>query len=91
MNPGHSPTLVDLGRLRERLHDDAGADEYYRQAIAADTNNSFAYYLLARLTYRYNDIEEAFRLAKTAMTTDPLDERNRQLVKELKQKLMPPE
>jgi Tfp pilus assembly protein PilF len=85
-NPLHAPTLIDLGRLKEKRGDLAGAEEYYRRAVASDQDNSFGYYLLARLLYSEGEIDEAYEFAKEAMATDPLDDRNKALVRELKEK-----
>lgn len=87
VSPVHPATLIDLGRLMEKRDDPVGAADYYRKAIASDSDNSFAYYLLAKLLYRQDEIDEAYELAKAAMATNPLDGRNRALVQELKEKL----
>jgi len=87
LNPNYSPTLVDLGRLYERQQDFDSAEGYYRQAVEADCNNSFAYSRLARLLYRLGEIKEAFEMAKAALATKPVDERNKALVREFRDKL----
>ena len=87
INPNHSATLVDVGRLREKQGDLAGAEEYFRRAIAADPDNSFGYYMLSRLLYRQGEIAEAYDLAMAAVATNPLDEHNKELLRELKQKM----
>jgi tetratricopeptide (TPR) repeat protein len=87
INPNHSATLVELGRLREKQKQFSEAYEYYNRAIAADRNNSYAYYLLSRLLYRDGDIKEAFQMAKTALVGNPLSARNKALVQDLKNKV----
>jgi tetratricopeptide (TPR) repeat protein len=86
INPLYAPTLIDLGRLAEKAGDAVGAEEYYRRAVASDRDNSFGYYLLARVLYYQGEIEEAYEFAKDAMAADPLDDRNKKLVQELKEK-----
>lgn len=89
-NPYHSPTLVDFGRLYERRGDRRTAEDYYRQAVEVDPNNSFAYYTLAQLLYHEGETTEAYECAKAAIATKPLDARNKALVEELKKKLEGP-
>jgi tetratricopeptide (TPR) repeat protein len=84
-NPHHSPTLVDLGRIYQRKGDIETAKNYYKGAIELDPNHSYAYYQLARLLYDEGDMKEAYEMAKMAMSTKPTDERNRKLVRELKE------
>lgn len=86
-NPYYAPTLVELGRLYERKSDKATAESYYRGAIELDRENSFAYFQLANLLYHEDRTQEAFEMAQLAVSTRPTDERNRQLVKDLKEKL----
>jgi len=86
-NPYHSPTLAEFGRLRERQGDSAGAEDYYRRAIQADPDNAYAYYMLASLLYREGDLTEAYEMAKGALAAKPLDDRNKDLVKELRRKV----
>lgn len=86
IKPNHGPTLIGMGRLREWQKDLEAAEDYYRRAIDADPNNSFAYYRLAKLLYRERDIEQAYEVAKAALATNPLDDRNKSLVQELKKK-----
>jgi tetratricopeptide (TPR) repeat protein len=87
INPYYPHTLIDLGRLMERRGDPAGAADYYKRAIASDPDNSFAYFLLARLLKDQGEIEDAYECAREALVTDPLDERNKALVQELRQKV----
>ena len=42
--------------------------------------------MLARVLYHQGEIEEAYEFAKDAMAADPLDDRNKTLVQELKEK-----
>ncbi len=87
INPGHSATLVDFGRLKERQGDLAGAEEYYRRAIAADPDNSFGYHMFSRFLYRQGEIAEAYDLAMAAVATNPVDEHNKELLRELREKM----
>jgi tetratricopeptide (TPR) repeat protein len=87
INPNHAATLVDLGRLRERQGDLAAAETYFGRAIEVDHENSFAHYLMARLLYRQDEISDAYQYALTALATNPTDSRNKDLLKELKEKL----
>lgn len=87
INPNHSPTLVELGHLKEKLRDSATAEDYYRLAIEADPNNSYAYYSLAGLLYRQGEIHQAYEMAIAALAGNPLNERNKELVRELKKKV----
>ena len=86
-NPNHSPTLVDLGRLREKQGDLSDAEAYYRRAIESDSHNSYAYYLFARLLYRQGETREAYEMAKAALVSNPLNEKNKALVQELRGKI----
>jgi tetratricopeptide (TPR) repeat protein len=87
INPNHSPTLVELGRLREKQRDMPAAEEYYRRAIDADQNNSYAYYRLAELLYHEGEIQQAFDMANAALATNPLNDRNKELVQQIKRKI----
>jgi Tfp pilus assembly protein PilF len=86
INPRHSPTLVELGYLREKQGHSVEAEDYYRRAIEADPNNSYAYYRLSRFLYHEGDIKEAFAMANAALASNPLNNRNKALVQELKAK-----
>ena len=86
-NPNHSPTLVELGRLREKQRDSVNAEAYYRRAIEADSHNSYAYYLLSRFLYRQGATREAYEMAKAALVSNPLNDKNKALVQELKEKI----
>jgi tetratricopeptide (TPR) repeat protein len=86
-NPKHSPTLVELGRLRESQGNVTEAENYLRRAIEAEPNNSYAYYRLSKLLYREGSIEEAYEMAKAALITNPLNARNKMLLQELKTRI----
>ena len=86
-NPNSAATLIDLGRLYERKDDLESAEHYFRRAIQIDPDNSFAYYNLARLLYRIGDIRAAYEMAISALASRPVDDRNKQLVQELKSKV----
>lgn len=87
INPNYSPTMCDLGRLREKQGDIGAAEAYYGQAIEADANNSLAYYRLAGLLYRQGDMTGAYEMAMAALTTNPTNARNKALVQELRTKI----
>lgn len=87
INPNHSPTLLEIGYLREKQGDSVLAEDYYRRAIETDPNNSFAYYRFARFLYHEGDIHQAYEMAKAALTTNPLNARNKALLQELKKNL----
>ena len=87
VNPYSSATLISLGRLYERERDDPSAEYYFRRALEMDRNSSFAYYSLARLLYRQGDIRNAYDMACAALATKPLDDRNKALVSELKDRV----
>lgn len=85
--PNHSPTLVELGRLRESQGDKVAAETYFRKAIQSDPDNAFAYYQLSRLLYKDGDAEQALEMAKAALVCNPMNERNKALVSELRKKI----
>jgi tetratricopeptide (TPR) repeat protein len=87
ISPNHSPTLVDLGRLREKQGNPAAAEDYYRKAVDANPDNPFANYMLAGLLFRQGEFGEAYEFAEAAVATNPTDERNKALVQELKKKM----
>jgi len=87
INPNHSPTLVEIGYLRQKQGDSVAAEDYYRRAIEADSNNSFAYYRLAKLLYQEGDIQQAYEMANLALASNPLNDRNKELVQELKRRV----
>jgi Tfp pilus assembly protein PilF len=87
INPRHSPTLVDLGTVYARLRDEVAAESYFRQAIEADNNNAFAYASYARFLLRTERYEEGLEMAMAAVETSPRDDRNKQLVEELRARL----
>jgi tetratricopeptide (TPR) repeat protein len=87
INPRHAPTLVEIGYLRETDGDAESAEQYYRRAIEADSNSAFGYFRLARLLYREGDVSQAYAMAKLALACRPLDNRNKELVDELKKRI----
>jgi tetratricopeptide (TPR) repeat protein len=87
INDHYSPTLVDLGHLRETQGQTDTAEAYYRRAIDVNPNDSFAHYRLARLLYREGDIQQAYQAAIAALTGNPTSERNKDLVRDLKRKI----
>ena len=87
INPRHAPTLVDLGKLREEDGDMISAEEYYAKAIQAILNYARAYYRMARLLYRQNDIARAYDMARLALACSPLDAGNKELIRELRIRL----
>jgi len=87
VNDHYSPTLVELGHLRETQGQVEAADAYYRRAIDVNPNDSFAYYRLARLLYREGDIPQAYQLAMAALASNPTRQRNKDLVRDLKKKM----
>lgn len=87
INPNHSPTLAELGRLRETQGNSEEAESYYRRAVQADPNNSYAFYHLARLLFHEGDIPEAYEMARAALATNPTNGANKALVQELKARI----
>jgi tetratricopeptide (TPR) repeat protein len=87
INPRHSPTLVDLGTANARQGNEVAAESYFKQAIDVDVNNAFAYAAYARFLLRTQRYPEGLEMAMAAVETNPRDERNRQLVEELKVRL----
>jgi Flp pilus assembly protein TadD len=87
INPQYSPTLIDMGRLMEKRGELVRAADYYRKAVASDPDNSFANFMLAKVLYEQEELDEAYEFAMAALATNPLDHRNKELVRELKQKV----
>jgi tetratricopeptide (TPR) repeat protein len=87
INPRHSATLVEMGRLCEIRGDEASAEEYYERAIDADPNNFRAYYRLARLLNKAGSFREAFEMISAAVATNPRDPQASVLLAELRAKL----
>jgi tetratricopeptide (TPR) repeat protein len=87
IRPNHSRTLVDLARVRQRQSDDAEAEDYFQRAIEADENNAFAYVSYARFLLYQGRYEEGLEHALTAVEVNPRDHSNRELVKELRQRI----
>ena len=83
----HSPTLVDLGRIRERQAEDEQAEEYYRKAITADSDNAFAYSAYAKFLLSQGRFEEGLEMATAATEINPRDSRNREMAKDLRQRV----
>jgi Tfp pilus assembly protein PilF len=82
LNPFHSYTLVDLGRLLARGDQDAEADAYFRRAIDADGDNTRAYYEYARFLKDRHQLDEALAMALAALESNPSDPQNKALVRE---------
>jgi tetratricopeptide (TPR) repeat protein/Cdc6-like AAA superfamily ATPase len=80
----HSPTLVDLGRIKERQAEFEEAEDYYRKAITADGDNAFAYAAYAKFLLGQGRYEEGLEMALAAAEINPRDSRNRELVKDLR-------
>jgi Flp pilus assembly protein TadD len=87
INSRHSPTLTDLGTAYARMGDESGAESYFKQAIDVDPNNAFAFAAYARFLLRTQRYPEGLEMAMAAVETNPRDERNRQLVEELRARM----
>lgn len=87
INPRHSPTLIDLGTAHARMGDEAVAESYFQDAIEADPNNAFAYATYARFLMRTQRYVEGLEMAMAAMESNPRDDRNKQLVEDLRSRL----
>jgi Tfp pilus assembly protein PilF len=87
LNPNHSFTLVDLGRLLSRTERDADSEVYFRRALTADPDNTRAYYEYAKFLRDRDRLEEALDMAIAAVESNPPDPQNRALVRELRQRL----
>ena len=87
INPRHSPTLTDLGRLLARQGEEVSAESYFRQAIESDANNAFAYVAYARFLLHMRRFEEGLEMAMAAAEANPRDDRNRELVREFREKI----
>jgi Flp pilus assembly protein TadD len=87
INPRHSPTLIDLGIANARMGEEVVAESYFRDAIDADPNNTFAYTAYARFLLRTQRYSEGLEMALAAMESNPRDNRNKQLVEELRARL----
>lgn len=87
LNPFHSYTLVDLGRLLARIDKDADAETYFRRAIEADGDNTRAYYEYARFLKDGGRLDEALDMAVAALDSNPIDSQNKALVRELRQRV----
>ena len=87
INPRHSATLVEMGRLCDIRRDEASAEGYYERAIDADQNNFRAYYRLARLLNKADSFQEALEMIRASVTTNPRDPQARELLAELQKKL----
>ncbi len=87
INVRHSPTLVDLGSVCARQGDEVEAEGYFKQAIEVDANNAFAYAAYARFLLRMQRFAEGLEMAMAALETNPRDDRNRQLVDDIRARL----
>jgi tetratricopeptide (TPR) repeat protein len=87
INGNHSPTLVDLGRLCAKTNRPEDAEKFFERAIEADPENTRAYFEFARLCKDEDRFERGLELALAAVATNPRDQRNKELVKELRQKI----
>lgn len=87
INPRHSPTLTDLGRLYAREGDEVAAEGCFKEAIDSDPNNAFAYSAYARFLLRVQRYAEGLDIALAALETNPSDQRNKDLVKDLRQRV----
>lgn len=83
----HSPTLVDLARICEKQGQTWDAEAYFQRAIEADENNGFAYYAYARFLMNEGRYEEGLQNALGAVEIYPRDPKNRELVRELRQRI----
>ncbi|MEH0022894.1 MAG: tetratricopeptide repeat protein [Desulfobacter sp.] len=72
VNPGHLPALIGIGLILDAKQDTAGAEAYYRKALAlAPRNALIANNLAFLLSEKKGGLEEAFHLAQTARTLAP--------------------
>jgi len=83
----HSPTLVDLARICDKQGHAVDAEDYFRLAIEADENNGFAYFAYARFLLNEGRYEEGLQNALGAVEINPRDPKNRELVRELRQRI----
>jgi tetratricopeptide (TPR) repeat protein len=87
INPSHSASLFEMGRLCESYKDIKGAEEYYEKAIQADADNFRAYRRLAQLLYNAGSFDEALEMVKAAVATNPRDSQAKELLADLQRKL----
>ena len=87
IKPNHSPSLVDMGNLSVRNGDSIEAENFFRSAIEADENNAFAYRAYAKFLLDQERYDEGLDAAMNAVAINPRDNRNRDLVKELRQRI----
>jgi tetratricopeptide (TPR) repeat protein len=83
----HSPTLVDLGQIRELQREYGEAEEYYRKALSTDGDNAFAYSAYAKFLLSQSRYDEGLEMALAATEINPRDSRNRDLVKDLQSRV----
>ncbi len=70
-----------------RQGDEVEAEGYFKQAIEVDANNAFAYAAYARFLLRMQRFAEGLEMAMAALETNPRDDRNRQLVDDIRARL----
>ena len=87
INPRYAAALTDLARLKAHRGNETEAESYFRQAIEADENNAFTYYEYARFLFHSRQYEEGLQMAMAAVEAEPRDQRNRDLVNELRVKI----
>lgn len=87
IRPNYSRTLLDLGRVRQKQDLDNEAEDYFQRAIEADENNALAYVTYAKFLLRQQRYEEGLTYALAAVEVNPRDHGNRELVKELRQRI----
>jgi Tfp pilus assembly protein PilF len=87
INPRHAPALTDLGRLFAQRGDEIAAESYFRQAIDADENNAFAYREFARFLLHTQRYAEGLEMAMAAAEVEPRDQRTRELVTHLRERI----
>ena len=83
----HSPTLVDLGRIRLKRGLEAEAEDYFQRAIDADENNPFAYITYSRFLLHQQRYEEGLNYALAAVEVNPRDHASRELVNEFRRRI----
>ena len=87
LNPFHSYTLVDLGRLLARFNKDQDAEVYFRRAVDSDGDNTRACYEYAKFLKEVGRVDEALEMAVAALESNPTNPQNKVLVRELRQRV----